>query len=243
MTSPAPTCRPIATPDRREIACVPYPLSAGDRTLPKTVSFRRSLLTNLLAMVLLLAVAIFLMTALSSRRVVWSLSESLIEQASRRTELKLRGFFQPVERQTRGLRSLGESGMLDIDDPDQLRPLFQSLLGEYPSNSAVFVADDRGREFLLRDEGDHWRSRQLRPDEWGEQARWREWRKVAGEPVETVEQVEYDPRERPWFKGALSALDQEESGSELPVYWTEPYIFFSTQRPGQRHWRSCRKRR
>ena len=146
MTSPAPTCRPIATPDRREIACVPYPLSAGDRTLPKTVSFRRSLLTNLLAMVLLLAVAIFLMTALSSRRVVWSLSESLIEQASRRTELKLRGFFQPVERQTRGLRSLGESGMLDIDDPDQLRPLFQSLLGEYPSNSAVFVADDRGRE-------------------------------------------------------------------------------------------------
>ena len=185
-------------------------------------------------MVLLLAVAIFLMMALSSRRVVWSLSESLIQQASRRTEIKLRGFFEPVARQTRGLRSWGQNGMLDIDDPEQLRPLLQSLLEEYPSNSAVFVADDRGHEYLLRDEGDHWRSRQMRRDEWGDTARWRVWSDDGAEPIETVEQVEYDPRERPWFKGALANLDKAESGagSESPVHWTEPYIFFSTQQPG-----------
>jgi serine phosphatase RsbU (regulator of sigma subunit) len=185
-------------------------------------------------MVLLLGIAIFLMTALSSRRVVWSLSESLIQQASRRTEVKLRGFFQPVERQTRGLRSWGVSGMLDIDDPDRLRPLLQSLLGEDSFNSAVFVADERGREYLLRDERDHWRSRQLRRDEWGDTARWREWSKEDGAPVESEELVEYDPRERPWFKGALAKLEraEAEAGSDSPLHWTEPYIFFSTQEPG-----------
>jgi serine phosphatase RsbU (regulator of sigma subunit) len=124
--------------------------------------------------------------------------------------------------------------MLEIDDPDQLRPLFQSLLAEYPSNSAVTVADERGRDYLLRDEGDHWRSRQIRRDEWGDTARWREWSKDNNEPIESVEQVEYDPRERPWFKGAMANLESAEfdTGAVSAVYWTEPYIFFSTQQPG-----------
>jgi two-component system sensor histidine kinase/response regulator len=36
---------------------------------------------------------------------------------------------------------------------------------------------------------------------------------------------DYDARERPWFKGAMALPDDR-------VFWTEPYIFFTTKEPG-----------
>nr|WP_319393568.1 PAS domain S-box protein [uncultured Desulfobacter sp.] len=51
------------------------------------------------------------------------------------------------------------------------------------------------------------------------------WRNAHGSLVETTQAPgdTYDPRQRPWFQKALA---------ERGIIWTDPYIFFSSQKPG-----------
>ena len=199
-----------------------------------TISIRRSLLTNLIPIVLLLGIGIFAMMALSTRRAVQELSGSLIQQASLRTEVKLQGFFGPVNRQVEAIRMWGEFGLLSLAGPDELRALLTPLMQEFPWSSAVFIANGQGREYLLRQEGGQWSSRQIWRDEWDDRALNRSWND--GDPVPAISEGSvdnYDPRQRPWFQGAEQLLQaEEESGARAPVFWTEPYRFFSTGKPG-----------
>jgi len=201
--------------------------------LSKSISIRRSLLTNLVAIVLLLGAGIFTMMALSATRAVDHLSGSLIQQASRRTDVKLRSFFEPVTRQVAGLRSWARSGLVQLDNPDQMRRLLTPLLEEIPWGSAVFVADDRGNEFLLRATENGWSTRETRRDEWGERALFEEWSREGGIPTSREDTVEYDPRTRPWYLSSVQALEAaQQNGSEPGIQWTDPYLFFSTGKPG-----------
>jgi serine phosphatase RsbU (regulator of sigma subunit) len=198
------------------------------------ISIRRSLLTNLVPVVLLLGVGIFTMMALSTRRAVQDLSSSLIQQASRRTEVKLQGFFGPVSRQVEAVRRWGERGLLSLDEPEQLRALLPPLMLEFPWSSAVFIANEQGREYLLRQADKSWTSRQIWRDKWNDRAFFQTWQDGSPTPEGSEGSVEgYDPRLRPWFEGAAALLAIEEgSGESAPVFWTEPYRFFSTGKPG-----------
>ena len=120
--------------------------------MTESVSIRRSLLTSLVSIVLILGISIVGMMFLSTRSAIQDLSQALIQQASRRTEVKLRGFFEPVTRQIGALRSWAATGLLQPDIGDELAPVLQPLLEEFPFSSAVYVADDRGHEFLVRRE-------------------------------------------------------------------------------------------
>ncbi|MGB5658740.1 MAG: SpoIIE family protein phosphatase [Thermoanaerobaculia bacterium] len=201
--------------------------------MPKSITIRRSLLTNLVAIVLLLGAGIFAMMAIRTRQAVMDVSGSLIQQASRRTDVKLRSFFEPVTRQVAGLRAWARSGLVQLDNPDQMRRVLIPLLEEIPWGSAVFVADDRGREFLLRSTEDGWSTREIRREEWGDRALVQEWSRSSGEPTSREERVEYDPRNRPWYLSSVQELEAaEQQGSEPGVQWTDPYSFFSTGQPG-----------
>ena len=207
--------------------------SNKEQPLPNSISIRRSLLTNLLAMVLLLGAGIFTMMALSANRAVTGLSGSLIQQASRRTDVKLRSFFEPVTRQVAGLRAWTRSGLVQLDNPDQMRRLLTPLLGEIPWASAVFIADDRGNEFLLRATEEGWSTREIRREEWGDRALLQDWSREGGIPTSREENVEHDPRTRPWYLSSVSELEAaEQLGTEPGVQWTDPYLFFSTAQPG-----------
>lgn len=198
-----------------------------------TVSIRRSLLTNLILIVVLLGLGIIAMMALSTRQAVQELSGSLIRQASRRTEAKLQGFFRPVNRQVEAVRMWGETGLLDLTTPDELRQLLTPLMREFPWSSATFIANEEGREFLLRHHGGNWSSRQIWRDEWQDRAQMHHWTSEAPELVESEIEVDYDPRTRPWYLGAVELLEEEDhQGQQAPVFWTEPYRFFTTGQPG-----------
>ncbi len=90
------------------------------------------------------------------------------------------------------------------------------------------VADGRGREYLLLRSGERWRNRITRRDEWGTRTRWLEWSDEAPAPVETWRELDYDPRARPWYQGALEARESATGA----LHWTEPYTFFTTKDPG-----------
>jgi len=199
----------------------------------KTISIRRSLVTHLALVVLGLGFAIVLMMALSTRRVIRTLSESLIDQTSRRTELKLRSFFEPVSYQVGSLRSWGAAGKLGFDRLRQMPLIFEQLLVEFPYCSAVYLADETDREISLTRNGSTWRRREMSSGAERGMATITEWSSEDPTPRTSETQIDYRASQRPWFKGAASLMDRSiASGSEDFVYWTDPYAFFSTGKPG-----------
>ena len=192
--------------------------------MTRTVPIRRSLLGNLVLIVLLLGGAILALTYLGSQRAVRRFSQSLIEQTMERVEAQLDGFFDPVVRQLFYLRQWSEAGLLDLDDdPAALDLLLRPTLRQYPWVASAMVANDAGRENMLLRIGDRWTGRQVRVGASGGEARWRRWT-ADTEPAISEELLDYDPRERPWFQGALNQREI--------VHWTEPYTFFTTKDAG-----------
>jgi serine phosphatase RsbU (regulator of sigma subunit) len=191
--------------------------------MARTVPIRRSLLTNLVLIVLLLGAAILALTYMGSQRAVRRFSQSLIEQTVERVAAQLDGFFGPVTQQLFYLRQWSEAGLLDLDNPAAIDELLKPTMRQYPWVTSAMVANDAGRENMLLRADDRWTGRQVILGPSGGQARWRRWTDGA-EPSISDEPLDYDPRTRPWFEGAVARREV--------VYWTDPYTFFTTKEPG-----------
>ncbi len=191
----------------------------------------------MLFVILLLSGGIMATTYIGSRRAVEALSASLISQALEMTEERLRRFFYPATDELLLVQSWGNAGVLDVDNPDALRQLFEPLMRQHPQLSSFLVADERGHEYMLLHMNDNWLSRQTRRDEWEGRTHWFAWSDRQSELAESWMESLYDPRVRPWYKGAISKhseanrADPLDSRSKL-LHWTEPYTFFTTKEPG-----------
>ncbi len=198
------------------------------RELSVPTSIRRSLPTNLVAGIIVFGGAVLLTTAGGSRRVVRTILKSSVERTIDQAKSRLNAFFEPVGNELGLVREWAESGRLDPADPDAMNDLLQPLIRAHPQVSSLMVADERGREHMLLRIGRTWTSRQTRRDEWGTTTRWRKWTDADRTPVMTTRDLDYDPRERPWYVGALAARDAGHAG----VHWTRPYTFATTKDPG-----------
>ncbi|MBW2277406.1 MAG: SpoIIE family protein phosphatase [Deltaproteobacteria bacterium] len=199
--------------------------------MARTIAIRRSLLTNLILVVLVLGLAILALTFVGNQRAMQQYSRSLIDQTLSRVHVELDGFFDTVTRKLLALRTWGEAGLLDLDDPAELNVRLAGFMQEHPWVSSCMVADDRGREHMLMRDGTGWRNRQtLEPGSPG-RFLWWEWSADAPEIVASEEVLEYDPRTRPWYQGAVERAASGPGGT-AKMFWTEPYTFFTTQEPG-----------
>ncbi|MAE67800.1 MAG: hypothetical protein CMJ18_26390 [Phycisphaeraceae bacterium] len=213
--------------------------------MSRTVSIRSSLLRNLCVMIVVTGVAILATTFLGSRRAVRGMSESIVGRTLETVEARLDGFFQGPAQQLRVTAEHAALGLLDLTEEE--RALIESpdervdrlryrrnralapIIDTWPQISSLMLADSRGREhMLLRDNGG-WRNRLTRLDEWGGEVRWLEWKDDDATPRDRRERLDYDPRRRPWFEGAVAARD---AGGTAPIHWTDPYPFFTTKEPG-----------
>jgi two-component system, sensor histidine kinase and response regulator len=103
-----------------------------------------------------------------------------------------------------------------------------------PHLSSITLADADGDSYLLLRLGNEWKSRISRPKTWGKRALWREWTVTDSTRKESWREIDYDARRRPWYKNAVAEIRKK--GAHAPirqlVYWTRPYEFFTTKRPG-----------
>ena len=139
---------------------------------------------------------------------------------------KLWRVFGYVEEALRINRERMRAGDQDFSDFRRFNERFSPLLRQNDWISSALYADDEGREILLLErDNDAWtnrlsglpgangRSRYL--DLQGTNVTREEWRDIG-----------YDPRQRPWYAGALKLTNERE------VHWTHPYTFFTTREPG-----------
>ena len=201
---------------------------------PRSVSIYQSLLGNLALVIVLLSGAIMALTFIGSQQTVERLSGAILRETIRLIELELRYFFEPVIRDLGLVHAWDESGLLERDEAAAMNRVLVPLLQANPQLSAVMVADERGREHIVFHRGGAWSSRQTRRDAWGGRAAWLEWTDTRPEPVATWKESDYDPRQRPWYLGAVGAQRAASTQAKVAdrVYWTEPYIFYTARAPG-----------
>lgn len=202
----------------------------------KPLSLRQSLLRNLIAVILLFGGTILLTTYYASRQRLAELSRILTSQALDKTEQRLDAFFDPVFNSLVLMRDWHLIEELSLDEPDTINNLLFPILRERQQISSLLVADGRGREHMLLRLDDGYRNRQTRRDTWGNRTLWLEWDVKGEERDRRWVDLDYDPRERPWFRGPVAAgiVTKGESRAAFRerVHWTRPYTFFTTKEPG-----------
>ncbi|HJR01158.1 MAG TPA: SpoIIE family protein phosphatase [Methylomirabilota bacterium] len=195
---------------------------------PRSVSIFQSLLGSLGVVIVLLGGATIALTFVGSKQTAEDLAGLLLEKTVSQVELNLRQFFEPATRALELLRGWEAAGLLDPDDAAAMNRLLVPILRGDRQLSAVMVADDRGREHIVFHFGQAWRSRQTRRDTWGPRAAWLEWTDERGAPAASTRESDYDPRGRPWYRGAVAA--RPPAGER--IQWTEPYLFYTAGAPG-----------
>lgn len=146
---------------------------------------------------------------------------------AQQVEARLERLLQGVETRLRTGRDFALASQLSADTLPEFNAFFQAQLANNAELSAVFLADDAGREVILFREPDGgWRNRVSDPENLGKTSFWIRWN-AQRQPVgaEALEQP-YDARTRPWHKGALALADERQ------VFWTAPYEFFTLKEPG-----------
>jgi serine phosphatase RsbU (regulator of sigma subunit) len=194
---------------------------------PRSLSIYQSLLGSLALVIVLLGGATIALTFVGSSQTAERLARVILEKTVSQVELNLRQFFEPAMRNLELLRAWEADGLLDVEDAAATNRLLVPLLRANRQLSALMMADDRGREHIVFHFGDSWLSRQTRRETWGPRAAWLEWSDDQPTPVPSSRNSDYDPRQRPWYRGAMDAR-----GLAPAVYWTEPYVFYTARAPG-----------
>lgn len=207
--------------------------------MANTTSIKKSLLVNFLLIIVLLSSAITAVTFLGNHQAVKSLSKSLISTGIDNTESKLRNFFRPAIRELLLARQWGMNGIINADKkPKYLRNILAPIIEQYSQVSSLMVANTQGHEFMLLKKDSTWLNRITKKDVWKNIVTWYWWENK-DTPKKRREKFDYDPRSRPWFKGAIALFKSNAktatvklSEGEKYLFWTEPYIFRTSSEPG-----------
>jgi serine phosphatase RsbU (regulator of sigma subunit) len=202
----------------------------------RPISLRTSLLLDLLVIVVALGAAIFGTAWFGARALLEEYAPLVVDQMISRTEERLEAFFTPVRRHVSEIAAWGESGQFELTDPDGFTRLLLPLLESAPEIGSLIVASESGQEIMLLRRGETWLRRETVPGRWDGKHRLCQLDPKGKVGSERLVELGYDPRERPWFHGALSRIAPDPALPEGPrsgaLSWTEPYRFYTTKELG-----------
>jgi len=182
---------------------------------------RRRLLRDLLLLLLFTTGTLLAAVFYAGELLRDDLAMEQLQELARKTGEDFGGFFQPAEKNLRMARGWGGAGDLDLEQPAALASRFIPVLDNLAKASALVLGDSDGRSFYLYRDEEVWVSRSVEP---GGEAVWRRWSETGEQQGEQVGRSDFDPRSRPWYRGALEAEDA--------VFWTRPYLFFTAKTSG-----------
>jgi PAS domain S-box-containing protein len=192
------------------------------------VTIRRALLVRFVGLVLLtfsiLCAGLYLFVVEPAAE---QIAGSEMRRAQKEIEASWLALVAQIERVVLTARQWGVEGDLDLNEHRNFNRRFIPILAQRPQISSVIFADDTGREtFLVRMPGGQWHTRVTDSGKWGKNQRWLRWTSGGELAGEEWRVSDYNPLQRPWHIGAMSM--QKTPG----VFWTEPYVFFTTKDPG-----------
>jgi len=179
----------------------------------------------------LLLITTVVVTALSGWTVqknTLAITSDLISEVASRTRDRVQNFLEVPRTALEMGRHQASVGGLNIDEPAEMESWFFDYLAVYPMVGSIYYGDELGRFFMVKRMPDGaLHTKQVHREDGEVWATWQ--RRVAGAGMDVISEEEvdpkdrYDPRARPWYKGASA------TGG---LFWTEAYIFSSDKQPG-----------
>jgi len=208
----------------------------------KTISIRWSLLRSFVVLIMFSSLTVLILMTIRARQTEKELSEQLINRGNLQAKDELDNFFQPVEINARMARRWGLAGKLSLAEVvagppgkltgrqmqavTRLNTLLVPLLELYPEISSLQIANAQGDAFLIiRLESGRLRNRVVSRQRWGARTLWFDLDQEGRTGAPEWRPVDYEPRFRSWYVGLKDLPDGE-------VFWTEPYLFFTTKDMG-----------
>ncbi|MBB4004892.1 sensor histidine kinase [Aurantimonas endophytica] len=190
-------------------------------------SFRTVLTTALVGLQVAALLAVLTLTYFASQNVLLAYAEKLTERVARDTTTFTENFLDPADDAAALSQRLAESAVLGTADRAALERYFYEVLRSRTDFAGIFYgAADGAFTFVSRDDSVEGAAYRIKRIEMAP-VRSVELRYMDSEfrPVSsrTDNADPYDPRTRPWYVEARASDE---------VVWTDPYIFFSSQRPG-----------
>ena len=163
---------------------------------------------------------------LTSEKVLLEHARDLLSDVGTNTIEHSKGFLRPAKGAVELATRLAESHVIASDNFKQLEKLLFQQLQISPQFAGVFYGDEAGNfVYVMRSDGPGpFRSKIVMVEGNGRSTEliWRDERFSVVEHQSDKADT-YDPRARPWYQSAKA---------ELSSIWTDPYIFFTSQKPG-----------
>jgi adenylate cyclase len=208
----------------------------------KTISIRWSLLRSFAVLILLSSLTVLMLMTIRARQTERDLSEKLINRGTLQATEEMNRFFQPVNLNALIAARWGLAGKLNlaavvagpagkltasqVRAATRINTLLLPLMRLFPEMSSLQVANARGDGFLIiRLESGRIRNRVVSREGWGTRTLWFDLDQEGRPQSPEWRQVDYEPRSRSWYVGLKNLPDEE-------VFWTEPYLFFTTNELG-----------
>jgi adenylate cyclase len=205
----------------------------------KTISIRWSLLRSFVVLILLSSLTVLMLMTIRARQTERELSEQLINRGTLQATEEMERFFKPVNINALVAARWGLSGKLNLAEvvagpagkltasqvaaATRINTLLLPLMQLFPEMSSLQVANGRGDGFLIiRLEAGRICNRVVSRERWGTQTLWFDIDQDGRPKSPEWREVDYKPRSRAWYVGLKDLPDGE-------VFWTEPYIFFTTK--------------
>jgi adenylate cyclase len=205
----------------------------------KTISIRWSLLRSFAILILLSSMTVLMLMTIRARQTEKDLSEKLINTGTLQATEELDRFFQPVNINALIAARWGLSGKLNLAEVvkgpagkltasqlaavTRINTLLLPLMRLFPEMSSLQVANARGDGFLIiRLDSGRIRNRVVSREGWGTRTLWFDLDQEGRPQSPEWREVDYEPRSRAWYAGLKDLPDEE-------VFWTEPYLFFTTK--------------
>jgi adenylate cyclase len=205
----------------------------------KTISIRWSLLRSFMVLILLSSLTVLMLMTFRAEQTERELSEQLINRGTLQAKEELDRFFQPVKSNSLIAARWGLSGKLNLAEVlagpagkltasqvaavTRINTLLLPLMQLFPEISSLQVANARGDGLLIiRLEAGRIRNRVVSRERWGTRTLWFDVDREGRPQSPEWQEVDYEPRSRAWYVGLKDLPDEE-------VFWTEPYLFFTTR--------------
>jgi len=161
----------------------------------------------------------------SNRRDALALSDDLLGSIERRIAKELESFVIPIENTVRLSADVLKNTSFDINNRTLLEPLAFRVLANLSQISMFNIADTRGNFLMVKkmpDGSNH--TKIIDRTQKATQVTWIR-RDPSGNEIDVEKTADdsYDPRNRPWYVGAVESRQ---------VSWSDFYIFFTDQKYG-----------
>lgn len=192
------------------------------------LSVKTVVLAAIIGLQVLAATIIISASYISSGQAVLKQSRQLTVDGIDHTIRHTRDLLNPVEAAVQVSKNLYESGVFSAADEQAVERYFFEQLAASPKISGVFHGDEDGDFIFVSRSSDvadaDFRTKIVSRTS-GKTGASLVYRNAEFGAVATRNDAEdtYDPRQRPWYR---AAMDKE------GVVWTDPYIFYSLQKPG-----------